>query len=117
MTRDNKPVLEDDDDDFGGESHAADEPTAVWDEQSLRAAGLSELLARRPSEPPPPPATPATAPSDPSIVVDRQLSGEHARASGRASMAAESSFGWPATFSIAIVLGAIVYVLVRLAKG
>ena len=118
MTRDNKPVLDDDDDDFGGESHAADEPTAVWDEQSLRAAGLSDLLGPRPSEPPPPPATPATIPSDPSIMVDRQLSGEPPRPDGSpASPATEGSFGWPATLAIAVVLGAIVYVLIRLARG
>ena len=117
MTRDKKPVLDDDsDDDFGGESHAADEPTAVWDEQSLRAAGLSDLLAPRPSEPPPPPATPATVSSDPSIMVDRRLSGEPADG-GNETPATEGSFGWPATMAIAVVLGAIVYVLIRLARG
>ena len=94
--------------------HAADEPTAVWDEQSLRAAGLNDLLGPRASEPPPPPATPANAQSDPSIVIDRQLSGASAQ---RASTPADAGFGWPATVGIAVVLGAIVYVLVRLAKG
>lgn len=105
--------------------HAADEPTAVWDEQSLRAAGLTDLLSKRPSEPPAPPATPGSAvPSDPSIVVERldlppqqHLSPQPERPSRPSVPAAEGGFGWIATVAVAVVLGAVVYVLIRLARG
>lgn len=39
-------------------THAADEPTAVWDMEALRRAGLSEI-AQLPEEPETGPATPA----------------------------------------------------------
>lgn len=119
MTRDNKPVPEDQDDDFGG-MHAADEPTAVWDEKSLRAAGLTDLLGPRPSEPPPPPATaPGSAvPSDPSIVVERLDVPQQQEGPSRPSApVAEAGFGWPATVAIAVALGAIVYALIRFIRG
>ena len=52
--------------------HAADEPTAVWDMETLRKAGLSELVDNKPlSEPPTGPATPADGlATRPSIIVD-----------------------------------------------
>ena len=99
--------------------HAADEPTAVWDEQSLRAAGLTDLLSKRPSDPPAPPATPGSAlPSDPSIVVERlDLPAQPEGPSRPSAPAPEGGFGWMATVAIAVVLGAVVYVLIRLARG
>lgn len=129
MTSDNKPAHDDHDDDFVGESHAADEPTAVWDEKSLRAAGLTDLLGKRPSEPPPPPATPASGiTQDPSIVVDTTI-GPNARPQASAPNAPQkhaaqpvvdaraNAMGWPTTVGIAIGLGALVYILIRLLKG
>jgi hypothetical protein len=54
----------------GGETSAADEPTAIWDMEALRAAGLDAVL--RESEPEPRPRTPSTAPvaAEPSMMVD-----------------------------------------------
>lgn len=113
-----------------GESHAADEPTAVWDESALRAAGLTDLLNKRKSEPPPPPATKSTAPQRPSIEVSEEM----ARAAAGlpavepvepppppvmepAPEQPSGGLGWGATLGLAVVLGAIVYVLIRFIKG
>ena len=131
MTSDNKRAPHDvDDDDYDGESHAADEPTAVWDESALRAAGLSDLLSKkRDSEPPPPPATAPSAATrtESSIVIDvgsmepkepLDTAPKLATPVPRASApAAEGGLGWGATLSIAVALGAIVYALIRYLKG
>jgi hypothetical protein len=124
LTSDNKPAHDDQDEDFVGESHAADEPTAVWDEKSLRAAGLSDILGKRPSEPPLPPATPAGGMTqDPSIVVDTTI-GPNARPQASApeqpaelADARPNGMGWPTTVGIAVGLGALVYIVIRLLKG
>lgn len=127
MNRDDKhdPLLEDDD----GESHAADEPTAVWDESALRAAGLTELLNRRKSDPPPPPATKSSVPDRPSIEVSQEMAvavPEPVRAEEPApplvhepavERPASSGMGWGATLVLAVLLGAVVYALIRFAKG
>lgn len=129
MTSDNKPAHDDQHDELAGESHAADEPTAVWDEKSLRAAGLSDILGKRPSEPPLPPATPSAGMTqDPSIVVDTTI-GPNARPQASAPNAPHkpvaqpvvharpNGMGWPTTVGIAVGLGALVYILIRLLKG
>jgi hypothetical protein len=122
LNRNDKHDPEDLDDEDDGESHAADEPTAVWDENALRAAGLTDLLGKRDSEPPPAPATPSTAPPRPSI----ELNDEMALAAGApvepavfepADAAPSDGMGWPATLGLAVVLGAIVYALIRFVKG
>jgi hypothetical protein len=125
LNRDNKhdPELEDEDD---GESHAADEPTAVWDESALRAAGLSDLLTQRKSDPPPPPATKSTAPDRPSIELSQEM--EMVEAGSPAGPASEpplvsepatpsGGLGWGATLALAVLLGAVVYALIRYVKG
>jgi len=134
LNRDNKHApLDEDDDDLDGESHAADEPTAVWDEQALRAAGLTDLLKRRPSEPPPAPATPSEAPRDhPSIVVDQSVvdspspldpsvatrpDGPRAPASAVRSSSASGGMGWGTTIALALALALVVYSLIRWVKG
>jgi hypothetical protein len=127
LNRHDKRAPEDMDDD--GESHAADEPTAVWDESALRAAGLSDLLNKRKSDPPPPPATPSSLPDRPSI----ELSEEVARAAMEAPVppaaplppepqqvlasAPPPGLGWGTTLALAIVLGGLVYALIRYLKG
>lgn len=57
--------------DDGSESHAADEPTAVWDFEALRKAGLSEI-AQLPEAEGTGPATPADgmAAKRASIIVE-----------------------------------------------
>jgi hypothetical protein len=111
------PAFEDDD----GESHAADEPTAVWDESALRAAGLTDLLSKRKSDPPPPPATKSVVPGGPSIEVSREMALPEPEPEPAPVVmepaAATGGLGWGATLALAIVLGAIVYGLIRYVKG
>jgi hypothetical protein len=58
--------------DDGTETSAADEPTAIWDIEALRAAGLEEILHQQQQEPEPARRSPSTAPgpAEPSIVLD-----------------------------------------------
>lgn len=101
------------DDDSG--SHAADEPTAVWDANTLREAGLGDLLKKPDDSDPPPAATPAARNHGPSIVVDEAAAG--ARAQEAASGKADSGeLGWGATLGLAAGLGAAVYLLIRFFK-
>lgn len=128
MNIDNKHAPPDEDDDLDGVSHAADEPTAVWDEHALRAAGLTDLLSKRPSDPPPAPATPAARQGDdPSIVVDQSIVANQAQSANdpgtrqfprpEAAVPASGTLGWGATLAIAVALGAVVYLLIRFLKG
>lgn len=124
MNRDDKRAPDEIEDEDDGESHAADEPTAVWDESALRAAGLTDLLNKRKSEPPPPPATPATALDRPSIEVSEEMARALARApeppreaEPAASVPARAELGWGATLALAVVLGGLVYALIRYVKG
>lgn len=123
MTSDDQraPIDPDDDD---GESHAADEPTAVWDESALRAAGLSDLLSKRDSAPPPPPATAPVSSSaqDQSIVVDQESlvpknPPTPVPEAPERLAPQEGGLGWGATLAIAVLLGALVYGLIRYLKG
>jgi hypothetical protein len=129
LNRNDKRAPEDIDDGDDGESHAADEPTAVWDESALRAAGLTDLFSKRKSEPPPPPATPAAVSADrPSIEVSDDMRPDAATPVAQAPepeppRIAEPAdppapgMGWASTLALAIVLGAIVYALIRYVKG
>ncbi|HEX5656916.1 MAG TPA: hypothetical protein VFX59_06960 [Polyangiales bacterium] len=119
MNRNDKhdPALDDEDD---GESHAADEPTAVWDESALRAAGLTDLLNKRKSDPPPPPATQSAAPDRPSIEVSQEMAQPQPEPEAPIVMEPappSGGLGWSATLALAIVLGGVVYALIRHFKG
>ena len=129
------PDTDDPDDDAQAESHAADEPTAVWDESALRAAGLGDLWRKREPEQASKPATPAAAgaaAATPSIVIEETLAGPAAAplataASATAAVnapavkgpatpvapAPSKGLGWGATIAIAIALGAVAYALIR----
>ncbi|MEY4515378.1 MAG: hypothetical protein RLZZ450_7500 [Pseudomonadota bacterium] len=114
------PDLDDDDDDLEAESHAADEPTAVWDESALRAAGLSDLLKRRDVEAEAPPATRSAAPgAESSIVIDEGVTPGLAQAIAAepSTPAPRGGMGWAATLAIAVILGGAVYYLIRLLRG
>jgi hypothetical protein len=74
------------DDDAG--SCAADEPTAIWDAEALRAAGLDAILSQPLSEPPKAPATAPIARVEPSMVVDDGALDAAGLASGLPSMEA-----------------------------
>jgi hypothetical protein len=106
-------------------SHAADEPTAVWDVNALREAGLAELIKKPGSDDsdPPPPATPGVRSAQgPSIVVDEAAAGARARpgppsaALKQGGAAASGELGWVATLGLAAGLGAAVYALIRFLK-
>jgi len=124
LTSDNKRAPHEVDSDLDDESHAADEPTAVWDESALRAAGLSDLLQKRDSEPPAPAATAPMRSADASIVVDQASIVAPANKTPTpvpdrpaAPASADGGLGWGATFVIAVVLGALMYALIRYVKG
>ncbi len=119
LSRDQKSVPEPEEQNAEGESHAADEPTAVWDESALRAAGLGDLLHRRVSDPPNAPATSGPgAANPPSIVVDQSISASPLEPAVPASrVPARRDLGWGSTLLIAIGLGALVYLAIRLFRG
>ncbi len=127
MSRDHKPVPEHEEGEVPegegeGERHAADEPTAVWDEGALRAAGLGDLLHRRMPDAPNSPATQGSKTADPSIVVDESMTASpvevHPAARGpRSPVPRGREPGWASTLIIAIGLGALVYLAIRLFRG
>ena len=107
---DDKRTQEDDD----NSSLAADEPTAVWDANTLREAGLGDLIRKPDSTPPPPVTAPdragATAPS---MMVDAAAAGgpiQHVAANKDAN---SGELGWGSTVALAAGLGAIVYLAIR----
>ncbi len=113
MADEKRPETEQDDD---SQMHAADEPTAVWDANTLRDAGLGDLLRRPESEPPPAQTSPKKfGNQDPSIVVDAAAAGAKAEVVRRAARRRSNSgeLGWAATVGLAAGLGAAVYLLIR----
>lgn len=101
-------------DENGESSHAADEPTAVWDIETLRKAGLSELV-EKPESIPPGPATPADGMARPSVIVEEKAPERAAVIPQHTPRPPEpaKSLGWPSLVGIAVVLGAAVYFLTR----
>lgn len=101
-------------DENGESSHAADEPTAVWDMETLRKAGLSELV-EKPESTPPGPATPAVGMARPSIIVEEKPHEKAAVIPQHAPRAPEPAkgLGWLSLVGIAVVLGAGMYFLMR----
>ena len=105
-------------DDTGESSHAADEPTAVWDMETLRKAGLGDL-ANLPESPDAAPATPADGMARPSMIVD-----EAAKAAAAAPVTgankpvhaapqpAQGSSWWGLVI-MALALGAAAYFAIR----
>lgn len=94
--------------------HAADEPTAMWDESALLDAGFGEVAAKPISI-----APPATAPSvggdDRSSVIVGNT-GRH-RAMARAPRQVSAGMSWGVTVGLAVAVGSAVYFLVRALKG
>ncbi|MEM9067392.1 MAG: hypothetical protein AAGE52_02770 [Myxococcota bacterium] len=82
--------------------HAADEPTAMWDEDSLKDLGLDDV--GRVSSPPSGPATSGAGPAGPSVQVST------AQGSPRGGLS------WVITIVLAVVLGVGVFLLVRLLR-
>jgi hypothetical protein len=97
--------------DDDGMSHAADEPTAVWDANTLREAGLGDLINRPEAEAPP--ATRAgRREQGPSIVVDEAAAG----APSQELASTSGDLGWLSTVALAAGLGGAVYFLIRFLK-
>jgi len=98
-------------DDDDGSNLAADEPTAVWDANTLREAGLGDLIKRPESKPPPPATAPERAGATaPSMVVDAKAAGapvQHVAAPNSGEL------GWGSTVALAAGLGAAVYLAIR----
>ncbi|MCB9614137.1 MAG: hypothetical protein H6722_16995 [Sandaracinus sp.] len=79
--------------------HAADEPTAMWDEDALAQLGLGG------------PAEPAPKPQGPGLAVSVETA---SHATAPAAPARKSSMvGWVVTVVLAIGLGVAVYFVVR----
>ena len=119
-------------DDNAESSHAADEPTAVWDMEALRKAGLGDL-ANLPEAPESVPATPAEGMQQrPSMIVDEPgnpaPNKPAAAAAGAtpqakqppralpAADAAPSGGSWWSLVGMALVLGVIAYLAIRLLR-
>ncbi len=103
-----------DEDDF---KSAADDPTAMWDEGALRAAGMSEIAGGKPTSLAPAPATGPDVKGDAreSVVVGGER--ERTKRSGSPAQTRPSQgLSWPATVALALALGAVVYFVVRLFK-
>lgn len=106
----NHAAVADDDDDFM--SHAADEPTAMWDGDSLAELGLDKLDPPA-SQEQAPPAT-AGKGGGGSVQIDLGPSpvGSAPPAAGRSGVMA-----WVITLIAAAVLGTGVFFLIRHLKG
>jgi hypothetical protein len=109
------------DDDASGS--AADDPTAVWDVETLRKAGLDELSKLEPTATPA--VTAAVKSTGPSIVIDVQVDDAPAPAAANAPQAAgvktpapppRKEMGWATTVGLAAGLGAVVYAIIRLLR-
>jgi hypothetical protein len=100
--------------DDDGMSHAADEPTAVWDANTLREAGLGDLINRPESEPPPAATRGRRREQQgPSIVVDEAAAGAR---SEQVATSTGADLGWLSTVALAAGLGGAVYFLIRFLK-
>ncbi len=99
----NHPGVSHDDDSM----HAADEPTAMWDGDSLQELGLDGLHE------PKPPAT-AGSGAGASVQIDLGPAGSPKQSSGQAKSSGMSGpMGWAVTLLAAGVLGTAVFFLVR----
>jgi hypothetical protein len=92
-------ALVSDEDDTG--QHAADEPTAMWDEEALAKLGLATSSA--------PKAAPAKGPG---LAVSVETATPAATASGGAKPKSPV-LGWVVTLALALALGVAVYFVVR----
>ena len=95
-----------DDEDSDSFSHAADEPTAMWNEESLQELALAPPSKQQESR-----AATKGGSGGPSVEVSL------GPASGQRSMSKVSGLSWGVTILLALGLGAGVYYLIRFLKG
>ena len=112
------------DDESGGASGegmrwAADEPTAMWDESLLEQEGFNALLKDR-AQNPREETGPATGQQvggksrSESVEISTDATGGHKAVS--APKKRPGGLSWALTFGLAIALGGVVYLLVRLLR-
>ncbi len=115
---------EHDDDESGDDSGegmrwAADEPTAMWDESLLEQEGFNALVKDRAANPREE-TGPATIQQvggksrSQSVEISSEATGGHKAVS--APKKRPGGLSWALTFGIAIALGGVVYLLVRLLR-
>jgi hypothetical protein len=101
--------------DLDDESSAADEPTAVWDIDALRKAGLTDVLDAQDSASLGP-ATPAVGMERPSIIIEEQPAAPRAQKPPTRPPRRPTGMSWPLLGAIAGGLSALAYVLIRLLR-
>ena len=105
--------------------HAAETPTAVWDEDALRAAGLDIPDESDESAPATMPAVGGQTSNTIEVAsqldpgVSNSVPPNEYRSGGRSTapvVRPAPGLSWPATIALALVLGTVVYFLVRLIR-
>lgn len=111
-----EPGHEDDDDEppmvTSEASLAADDPTAIWDEEALRKAGLGQVLEHEADSAP---ATPGEKGPTPSMITDvlEETPPGGTRGIQVPRRQAPQEMSWAATLALALALGAVVYAVIR----
>jgi len=93
-------------------SLAADDPTAIWDEEALRKAGLGAVLENLEDSAPATPGEKGPAPSMITDVLDDTPAGG-SRGVPVQKPQPPKEMSWAATISLALALGAVVYLAIR----
>jgi hypothetical protein len=97
---------------------AAEEPTAMWDESSMREQGYDALAKDREAKP-----RQETGPATElgvrgqvkeGVEVSRALTGNHAAVKRPQAKPQSSALSWVITFAVALVLGVGVFFLLRM---
>lgn len=109
------PSPRDDEDEDDDERSAADDPTAMWDEDALRQAGMADIAGRTDTREAAGPATSYGVRGDArdKVVVGRT---EAAPAPPARTPGQPGGLSWTLTIILAGVLGVAVYLIVRLLK-
>lgn len=119
VVSDEKP--EQDEDEAEAMRWAADEPTAMWDESLLEKEGFDALVKDRTQNP-----REATGPATTeqvggssrtgSVEISSEATGGHRAVSAGGGAKRPSGLSWALTFGVAIGLGFLVYLVVRMLR-
>jgi hypothetical protein len=116
-----EPVAHDPKSDDDLQTSAADDPTAMWDEDSLKDLGLDDIAERHSSRPPGPKPV-AAAPVAAAVAPANRLGHSTDPRVGpmvrrRPPPKRSGGMSWTLTIALAVALGTAVYYFVRLLKG